>query len=132
MKTMRNIVAFAMVLMIARTAQAVNYPKAGGDIADNTATGWNGSMPDSSTKANFNQAGTYTASTDVHFGEFSVQANSTFNLYSPETRTVKASMFYMGCLCGHHESYSGDWHRLQNHMSCDVGFFQSYGACSRQ
>ena len=77
-------------------AFAVNFPKAGGDIASNGADGWNGTMPGPTVKAQFNQNGTYTASADVEFGEVAFSANCTFDLTGTQLRTIKAAPVWFG------------------------------------
>ena len=71
MNTTKTLMALAAGMM-ASLAGAATFPSAGGDIAANDATGWNGSKPGASEEAAFDKAGTYTASADVSFGSLAL------------------------------------------------------------
>lgn len=71
MNTTKTLTALAAGMM-ASLAGAATFPSAGGDIAANDATGWNGSKPGASEEAAFDKAGTYTASADVSFGSLAL------------------------------------------------------------
>lgn len=93
-KLLRSMLAMCVALMFVCTAWAATYPKSSGDIADNTASGWNGAMPGSGETAAFNKAnGVYTASNDVTFSAFSIANSSTFNIDS--ARTISLSCLYV-------------------------------------
>jgi len=83
---------------VATAALAVNFPSGATDIASNGTDGWNGTMPDSNTKARFGNAGFFTASADVHFGDFEICGNPTTFTMNPNgvTRTAKVASLYMG------------------------------------
>jgi len=53
-------------------ARAVNFPSAGGNLADPAA--WGGSLPSTSDGIVINQSGTYTATNDIEFGSLTVNA----------------------------------------------------------
>ena len=96
MKTriLKTLFAICVTLLPFCTALAATYPKSSGDIADNTASGWNGTMPGPNETASFNKAnGVYTASADVTFSAFSIANSSTFNIDS--ARTISLSCLYV-------------------------------------
>ena len=58
--------SFAMSFMCA-SAGIVEYPKAGGNLADNGPDGWNGQKPGLSDNVKIVQSGIYTSTDDVEF-----------------------------------------------------------------
>jgi len=52
--------------------RAVDFPSAGGNLADPAA--WGGSLPSTSDSIVINQSGDYTATADIEFGSLTVAA----------------------------------------------------------
>lgn len=72
--------SFAMSFMRV-SAGIVEYPKAGGNLADNGPDGWNGQKPGLSDKVKIVQSGIYTSTDDVEFYSMEVAATDVeFNL----------------------------------------------------
>ena len=71
-------------------ARAVDFPSAGGNLADPAA--WGGSLPRTSDGIVINQSGTYTATADIEFGSLTVAAQGiTFDFDSSGNHRLRLS-----------------------------------------